>query len=52
MTQNAVAEMTVELERQYGDVRCGGFHPASAGLTHEIVGKTTLGILGEEPRWG
>jgi alkylation response protein AidB-like acyl-CoA dehydrogenase len=41
-----------ELERLYRDVRCGGFHPANAGLTHEIVGKTTLGILGEEPRWG
>ncbi|MGH2587162.1 MAG: acyl-CoA dehydrogenase family protein, partial [Dehalococcoidia bacterium] len=41
-----------ELERLYRDVRCGGFHPANAALTHEIVGKTTLGILGEEPRWG
>ena len=42
-----------ELERLYRDVRCGGFHPASAHLTHEIVGKTTLGIgLDEQPRWG
>jgi alkylation response protein AidB-like acyl-CoA dehydrogenase len=41
-----------ELERLYRDVRAGGFHPANSGLTHEIVGKTTLGILGEEPRWG
>jgi alkylation response protein AidB-like acyl-CoA dehydrogenase len=41
-----------ELERLYRDVRCGGFHPANAALTHEIVGKTTLGVLGEEPRWG
>jgi alkylation response protein AidB-like acyl-CoA dehydrogenase len=42
-----------ELERLYRDVRCGGFHPASSALVHEIVGKTTLGIdLGEQPRWG
>jgi len=42
-----------ELERLYRDVRCGGFHPASTTLTHEIVGKTTLGIgLDEQPRWG
>jgi alkylation response protein AidB-like acyl-CoA dehydrogenase len=44
---------TNELERLYRDVRCGGFHPANAALTHEIVGKTTLGVLGEDgPRWG
>ena len=44
---------TNELERLYRDVRCGGFHPANAALTHEIVGKTTLGIgLEEQPRWG
>ena len=42
-----------ELERLYRDVRCGGFHPANTMLTHEIVGKTTLGVgLGEQPRWG
>jgi len=42
-----------ELERLYRDVRCGGFHPANTILTHEIVGKTVLGIdLGEQPRWG
>ena len=42
-----------ELERLYRDVRCGGFHPANTMLTHEIVGKTTLGIgLDEQPRWG
>src|SRR5438874_3594487 len=40
-----------ELERLYRDVRCGGFHPANAGLVHEIVGKTALGLLGGEPRW-
>ena len=42
-----------ELERLYRDARCGGFHPASTLLAHEIVGKTVLGIdLGEQPRWG
>jgi alkylation response protein AidB-like acyl-CoA dehydrogenase len=40
-----------ELERLYRDVRCGGFHPANSALVHELVGKTSLGILGEEPRW-
>jgi alkylation response protein AidB-like acyl-CoA dehydrogenase len=40
-----------ELERLYRDVRCGGFHPANSALVHEIVGKSALGILGEEPRW-
>jgi alkylation response protein AidB-like acyl-CoA dehydrogenase len=42
-----------ELERLYRDVRCGGFHPANSSLVHEIVGKTTLGVLGEPgQRWG
>jgi len=40
-----------ELERLYRDVRCGGFHPANGALVHELVGKTALGVLGEEPRW-
>ncbi|MDO3646315.1 acyl-CoA dehydrogenase family protein [Nocardia mangyaensis] len=40
-----------ELERLYRDVRCGGFHPANDALTHELVGKATLGLLGEQPRW-
>jgi alkylation response protein AidB-like acyl-CoA dehydrogenase len=40
-----------ELERLYRDVRCGGFHPANDALAHEMIGKTTLGILGEQPRW-
>jgi alkylation response protein AidB-like acyl-CoA dehydrogenase len=40
-----------ELERIYRDVRGGGFHPANSALTHEIVGKTALGLLGREPRW-
>ena len=55
MTASGGAGMfkTNELERLYRDVRCGGFHPANTTLTHEIVGKTTLGIgLDEQPRWG
>jgi alkylation response protein AidB-like acyl-CoA dehydrogenase len=41
------------LERLFRDARCGRFHPANTFLTHEIVGKTALGIdLGEAPRWG
>jgi alkylation response protein AidB-like acyl-CoA dehydrogenase len=40
-----------ELERLYRDVRCGGFHPANDALTHELVGKALLGVLGEQPRW-
>jgi alkylation response protein AidB-like acyl-CoA dehydrogenase len=40
-----------ELERLYRDARCGGFHPGNDALTHELVGKSVLGILGEQPRW-
>ena len=40
-----------ELERLYRDVRCGGFHPGNDALTHEVVGQSVLGILGEKPRW-
>jgi alkylation response protein AidB-like acyl-CoA dehydrogenase len=40
-----------ELERLYRDVRAGGFHPGNDALTHELVGKAVLGVLGEEPRW-
>ncbi len=43
---------TNELERLYRDVRAGGLHPANSAYVHEVIGKTTLGILGEEPRWG
>jgi len=42
-----------ELERLFRDCRAGRFHPANPALTHEIVGKITLGInLDEQPRWG
>jgi len=40
-----------ELERLYRDVRCGGFHPGNDALTHEVVGKAVLGVLGEQPRF-
>ena len=40
-----------ELERLFRDARCGGFHPGNDAITHEMVGKTVLGVLGELPRW-
>jgi alkylation response protein AidB-like acyl-CoA dehydrogenase len=43
---------TNELERLLRDVTLGPVHPANAALTHEIVGKTYLGLLGQAPRWG
>lgn len=40
-------------ERLLRDARLGRIHPANAFLTHEVVGKTALGIsLAEQPRWG
>ena len=42
-----------ELERLFRDSRAGRFHPANSALTHEIVGKITLGINPDkQPRWG
>ena len=41
-----------EYERLYRDVAMGGIHPANNPLTHEVVGKTHLGLLGATPRWG
>ena len=42
-----------ELERLFRDARAGKFHPANPLLTHEIVGKLSLGINpDEQPRWG
>jgi alkylation response protein AidB-like acyl-CoA dehydrogenase len=40
-----------ELERLYRDARCGGFHPGNDALAHETIGKSVLGILGDQPRW-
>jgi alkylation response protein AidB-like acyl-CoA dehydrogenase len=40
-------------ERLLRDARLGRIHPANAFLTHEVIGKTALGIsLDEHPRWG
>jgi alkylation response protein AidB-like acyl-CoA dehydrogenase len=40
-------------ERILRDARLGRIHPANSFLTHEVVGKTALGIgLDEQPRWG
>jgi alkylation response protein AidB-like acyl-CoA dehydrogenase len=42
-----------ELERLFRDCRAGRFHPANPLLTHEIVGKISMGISpDEQPRWG
>ena len=41
------------IERLFRDARLGRIHPANSLLTHEIVGKTLLGISPDEtPRWG
>lgn len=41
------------LERLFRDARLGRVHPANSMLTHEIVGKSLLGINPDEtPRWG
>jgi alkylation response protein AidB-like acyl-CoA dehydrogenase len=41
------------LEQIFRDARLGRIHPANSMLTHEIVGKTVLGISPDEmPRWG
>ncbi len=41
------------LEQMFRDARLGRIHPANSMLTHEIVGKTLLGISPDEtPRWG
>jgi alkylation response protein AidB-like acyl-CoA dehydrogenase len=41
------------IERLFRDARLGRMHPANSMLTHEMVGKTLLGINPDEaPRWG
>ena len=40
-----------ELERLYRDVRCGGFHPGNDAIAHEVIGKSLLGVLDDQPRW-
>jgi alkylation response protein AidB-like acyl-CoA dehydrogenase len=41
------------LEQIFRDARLGRIHPANSMFTHELVGKTLLGINPDEtPRWG
>jgi alkylation response protein AidB-like acyl-CoA dehydrogenase len=41
------------IERLFRDARLGRIHPGNALFTHEVVGKTLLGISpDEQPRWG
>jgi len=41
------------LEQLFRDCRLGRIHPANDMLTHEIVGKLSLGINPTSPpRWG
>jgi alkylation response protein AidB-like acyl-CoA dehydrogenase len=42
-----------EIERLFRDARLGRIHPGNAALSHELIGKATLGINPDEtPRWG
>jgi alkylation response protein AidB-like acyl-CoA dehydrogenase len=41
------------IERLFRDARLGRFHPCNRILTHELVGKMSLGIdPDDQPRWG
>ncbi len=41
------------LEQMFRDARLGRVHPGNTLLTHELVGKMSLGISPDElPRWG
>jgi alkylation response protein AidB-like acyl-CoA dehydrogenase len=41
------------LEQMFRDARLGRIHPGNTMLTHELVGKLSLGINpDEQPRWG
>ncbi len=41
------------MEQMFRDARLGRIHPGNSMFTHEIVGKTLLGINPDEmPRWG
>ncbi len=41
------------LEQLFRDARLGRIHPGNVLLTHELVGKLSLGINPDEvPRWG
>lgn len=43
---------TNEMERLLRDTMLATIHPANSAVTHEIVGKSHLGLLGQPPRWG
>jgi alkylation response protein AidB-like acyl-CoA dehydrogenase len=41
------------IEQMFRDARLGRIHPGNSMFTHELVGKTLLGINPDEmPRWG
>jgi alkylation response protein AidB-like acyl-CoA dehydrogenase len=41
------------IERLFRDARLSRIHPANAALSHEVVGKLTLGVDPDaQPRWG
>ena len=41
------------MERLFRDSRLGLIHPGNSAFSHEVVGKTALGVgLDEQPRWG
>ena len=41
------------MEQLFRDARLGRIHPVNSMLTHELLGKLTLGINpDEQPRWG
>ena len=41
------------VERLWRDARLGKIHPVNAALSHEFIGKLSLGINPDEsPRWG
>lgn len=41
--------LAVPLERLSRDVRSGPFHPPNSDVAHDLIGKTYLGVLGEQP---
>lgn len=53
LTGGAGIFKTSRMEQLFRDARLGRFHPGNTLLTHELVGKMSLGINpDEQPRWG
>jgi alkylation response protein AidB-like acyl-CoA dehydrogenase len=53
LTGGAGIFRTSRFEQMFRDARLGRIHPGNSLLTHEIVGKLSLGINpDEQPRWG